>query len=302
MTNSPSLQSNQSASVLDAPIPADEQVPDVDEQIKKRLEVMKQPINDLDQPFSDRTIAERLANLKDVPHKEYDNRAMINAVDTRTEHQMANDLVEQFMKEVNLDEAVKSDYEDPIESIERRLAALKGSPGGADQKPPTADSNDEHVHDEETLAKKIVNKVGDMTNKKNKQWNKFSFFISLLANAQYLDEAALPDSDLTPEEKEFVNSIKPEQPTEELPWCTICNEDATIRCIGCDDDLFCRPCFKEIHDNDEEYRGHRTKPFVAKETQTQWYCSFKLFTFFVLNVLKEFINSFIKWQLIYNNK
>lgn len=90
-----------------------------------------------------------------------------------------------------------------------------------------------------------------------------------LFHTQYLDEAALPDSDLTPEEKEFVNSIKPEQPAEELPWCTICNEDATIRCLGCDGDLFCRPCFNEIHANDEEYMEHRTKSFVPKETQMQ---------------------------------
>lgn len=81
-------------------------------------------------------------------------------------------------------------------------------------------------------------------------------------NFQYLEEAKLPNSDLTPEEKEYVESIKPTGDTEELPWCTICNEDATIRCDGCDGDLFCRGCFKEIHD-DEEYRAHKTKPYVA---------------------------------------
>lgn len=88
---------------------------------------------------------------------------------------------------------------------------------------------------------------------------------------QYMEEATLPDADLSPEEKEFVNSIKPETAdTEELPWCIICNEDATIRCIGCDGDLFCAPCFKEIHHDDEEYRSHRTKPYTAKPIET-WY-------------------------------
>lgn len=161
-TKTSPLKLDPKLSVLDAPIPPDEQVPDVDEEIKKRLEVMKQPINDLDQPFSDRTIAERLANLKDVPHKEYDNRAMINTVDKRTEHEMANDLVDQFMKEVNLDEAYKNDCEDQIQSIERRLAALKGSPtatGGTDQKQQIGETNDDSPQDEETLAKKIVTKV-----------------------------------------------------------------------------------------------------------------------------------------------
>lgn len=86
---------------------------------------------------------------------------------------------------------------------------------------------------------------------------------------QYLDEATLPDSDLTPEEKEFVNSIPKKQENEELPWCTICNEDAAIRCIGCDNDLFCKACFKEIHANDEEYREHRTKQYIPKETEMQ---------------------------------
>lgn len=84
-----------------------------------------------------------------------------------------------------------------------------------------------------------------------------------------MDEAKLPDSDLTPEEKEFVNSQKPTAETEELPWCTICNDDAVVRCIGCDGDLFCRSCFKEIHDNDEEYREHPTKRYVKDETKNQ---------------------------------
>lgn len=271
--SSPSTSSlaTNSGSVLDAPIPSDEQLPDIDDEIKKRLEMVKQPTNDLDKEFSDKSIAERLSNLKGIPHQEYDHRAMLNAVDKRSETQKANDLVEQFMKEVSLDEAAKEDFEDPIKSIERRLAALKGpttpthANNGLDSPP--------EPQNEDDIVKKIVTKVRyqhhlhQILMLKLTQRARDHLMTSICF--QYLDEAKLPDSDLTPEEKEFVNSCKPEEGHEELPWCCICNEDATIRCVGCDGDLFCKPCFNEIHANDEEYREHETKRYVPKQTQPQ---------------------------------
>ena len=50
----------------------------------------------------------------------------------------------------------------------------------------------------------------------------------------------------------------PEDPT--ATWCTICLADATVRCPGCDNELFCWRCWREGHEGEGagwEERGHR---------------------------------------------
>lgn len=135
-----------------------ETLPDIDDEIKKRLKSVKQPMNDLE-GFSDQSITERLANLKEIPHKEYDSRKLLNQIDNRTEQEKANDLINQFMGETNIDNAVHEF--DPLKDIEHRLAALKGftaaSPSTSEKKDSFDNSNE--LEDEDTLAKKIVTKV-----------------------------------------------------------------------------------------------------------------------------------------------
>lgn len=43
-------------------------------------------------------------------------------------------------------------------------------------------------------------------------------------------------------------------------WCIICYADATVKCLGCDGELYCRGCWREGHvgpDAGFEERGHR---------------------------------------------
>lgn len=53
-------------------------------------------------------------------------------------------------------------------------------------------------------------------------------------------------------------------------WCIICQDDATLRCIGCDDDLYCQKCWMEGHKGESaglEERMHKAVLFVKKKPQ-----------------------------------
>lgn len=48
-------------------------------------------------------------------------------------------------------------------------------------------------------------------------------------------------------------------------WCTVCLEDATLRCLGCDGDGYCARCWREMHVGPAAHfddRGHRAVQFT----------------------------------------
>lgn len=64
-------------------------------------------------------------------------------------------------------------------------------------------------------------------------------------------------------------SASPQYPTyapEEIDtWCIICSDDASVRCLGCDGDLYCQMCWNEGHKGESagyEERMHKAIAFV----------------------------------------
>lgn len=41
-------------------------------------------------------------------------------------------------------------------------------------------------------------------------------------------------------------------------WCHICLEDAFCYCVGCDNEPYCKRCWREAHMDDEDMREHQT--------------------------------------------
>lgn len=196
----------------------------IDETIKIRLETLKQDrLTNRNPMSSDTDIAIRIANLKGLEYKPPStDPSLLMSTDQRTDQEKIQDLVSQFMAEANLDEAA-----DPIRDIEKRLAILKGTNiDGKSEITATTETASYIEDDDDTKVKKLVSK--------------------------YLDEAIEGTSDpekvvLSAEEKEYLDSIDVTKQQDELPWCTICNEDADLRYEG---DLFCKACYKEIKDDE----------------------------------------------------
>ncbi|TDG41438.1 hypothetical protein AWZ03_012139 [Drosophila navojoa] len=236
---SPAGVGEAAAALSPAPATSSEDIDEnLDHAISKRLQNLKAV------DTSDDEIRARLSNLSGMPHqKNYDKKDLLLSTDQRTDQERIKDLLQQFMGETALDQRVDAERNDAISDIERRLRALRdapidGVPAAAGTGISTAATNtpsDNEDENDETMLQKIMKK--------------------------YVAEARLPpaadalESELSSGSNAAIN--------EELPWCNICDEDAVYRCRGCNGELFCAQCYRECHDDDEEYRAHVKEKYSA---------------------------------------
>ncbi|KPJ21689.1 Zinc finger FYVE domain-containing protein 19, partial [Papilio machaon] len=127
----------------------------------------------------------------------------------KTEQEELNDLLKELEEESKIETQYNNDFVTKLNDLEKRLNNLKKSQPSTDEEVQKFTSN---PVDEQTVIREIIEKIQTDVNNKDTE-------------------------ELSPD----LNN--------ELPFCEICNEDAKVRCRGCNY-LFCIRCFNEHKDED----------------------------------------------------
>ncbi|XP_044265854.1 abscission/NoCut checkpoint regulator isoform X2 [Tribolium madens] len=199
-----------------------------DQKILDRLEKLKD--SEKGPPPSEGELRRRLASLKGENDYVEGPSRLLFPVDSRTEQQKADSLLEQFVNERDIELA-----HNPQEEIEARLATLRGQGVKPNEGPYISNLHDSSSEEE---VDKITKKI--------------------------MDEVAIEErcpKKLTPSSSNDEENDGRASP--ELPWCVLCNNDAKFRCYDCGGDLYCGECNVEVHKNWGD-TDHKVVPFKSK--------------------------------------
>lgn len=271
---------------------------EMDREIVDRLQKLKEERKKQPVP-TEEEVVRRLAMLKgeDPEHMAAVSANKKNYVppDTRSSQEKADSLIQQYVEEKELEQQ----QPDPANEITQRLAKLRGldtsslptagAAAAGERKISNIETGNtigdsEEYFDSETLddVNALISQLGKelkqeihepksmvksmklkLHNKKADQHEEDEPVDEEEVErtvGKVLEEVALEEK-LDDDELEVSEN---EEKEEELPWCIICNETATIRCIDCDNDLYCNTCFKQGHD-EWELKNHRSVPYKPKE-------------------------------------
>lgn len=193
-----------------------------DQEIVDRLRKLKE--EDKTTALSVDEIRTRLALLKDEDPDASNHKINVHHVDTRTDQQKTDDLIQEYLEQLKLSSA-----NDSVTEIQSRLRALQGA-SHTSRKHSTEGVNDDEGH----VTKKLIAKA--------------------LAEAE-LEKKHEEDVDAL-EEME-VEAGRCTDDEDEKPSCVMCDQTENLEeCLGCHGDLYCPICFEDNHD-DFEMKKHK---------------------------------------------
>lgn len=150
--------------------------------------------------------------------------------------------MKQYLEQANIDTKYEHGFNQQVIDIEERLQKLRGSTLPVASK--SEASPEENESEDEEILNQIIEKVYFIlyiaNNNNYLLFKDFSNIILGIYCLQAKAESFKHDDD----------DITSTTTNDELPFCEICNEDAEMRCLGCQY-LFCKICFKEHKDDDD---------------------------------------------------
>ncbi|KAL0118074.1 hypothetical protein PUN28_009031 [Cardiocondyla obscurior] len=207
-----------------------------DQQIADRLQKLKDEEQDISLPTVEE-IKQRLALLKDQNLEAGGSNGIdIHQVDTRTDKEKADDLIQEYLAQIELPSS--SNF---CKDIQERLNLLRDG---------------DKTHFEGKNRMDIYKELSISTNDDNELMNKISAMeIETPPNAEY--------------EEEDENKIEDEDEDENENECVMCsrtgNESDLYKCRGCTGDLYCLSCFESSHDESEMTDKHKAICFIKKD-------------------------------------
>ncbi|XP_050592009.1 abscission/NoCut checkpoint regulator [Bombus affinis] len=202
-----------------------------DQEIVERLRKLKE--EDKTTALSVDEIKRRLALLKDEDPDVRQHRINMQQVDTRTDQQKTDDLIQEYLNQLEL-----SSGSDSVSEIQARLRSLQG----ISEKPIEHSANDDN-DDEKHVTKKLIGKA--------------------LAEAE-LEKKYEKDLEEDELEEMELGEAKHTDDEDEKPSCVMCEQTKDLqRCLGCHGDLYCPVCFEDNHD-DLELKMHKREPATRR--------------------------------------
>lgn len=80
--------------------------------------------------------------------------------------------------------------------------------------------------------------------------------------------AATPNTVILPSSTKK-DDVEENAEEDEFPWCTVCNDNATKRCLDCDE-LFCESCMRKIH-RQSGYKTHEIQAYRPSDKAKKKY-------------------------------
>uniref|UniRef100_A0A3B3RJK4 Zinc finger, FYVE domain containing 19 n=1 Tax=Paramormyrops kingsleyae TaxID=1676925 RepID=A0A3B3RJK4_9TELE len=242
-----------------------------EKEIETRLAALKAPA----QPVpSASEMEDRLAALQGRTPPSMAPPPVHQPPDARTQVEQASDLITQMTEEVNIDSQQQPDSEGtdgPLNNLNKPVG------GGLEENLDDPQRAAKQLEEEKSrlLAEAMEELRQDRLNQEEvlKMARKLALLKGLDPDSVPRDDFQPPDSEEETEEeaanriiRQVCNSAcvslaersfmgktqgahaRDSNSEDELPWCCICNQDATVRCLSCDGDLYCQRCFREGHD------------------------------------------------------